>query len=406
MQVNGPRLLGDLRRLAEFGKVGTGVDRIALSAPDIAARAWLRGRMAESGLDARIDAVGNVWGGFPNAARTVVIGSHTDSVPKGGWLDGALGVLYGLEIARVFRESGKSGLGVDVISFQDEEGTFLPCVGSRSFCNDVAAQEIAAARSRDGRSLSEALAEAGYRAAPARLDRGRHIAYLEAHIEQGPRLEAERRRIGVVTGIVGIRRYSIRAVGQADHAGTTPMAMRKDAARALFALAHRIASEFAAAGSSDTVWNIGRMEVKPGAANVVPSEAVMTFEFRDTDAAVLTRLESWLAEAVASWNGASVVKVEAEATAKIAPTAMTPSLGKLIDAAARASDQDPLWMPSGAGHDAMIVGRFLPSAMLFIPSIGGRSHDIVEDTSEDDIVLGCQVLCDTVAKIADGAAVS
>lgn len=399
--INGARLLADLRELARFGQIGTGVDRISFSPQDIAARKWLLEKMQQAGLEAQIDRVGNAFGRYPGVTRAVIIGSHTDSVPKGGWLDGALGVIYGLEIARSLLEQGAATkLGVDVASFQDEEGTFLPCVGSRSFCNDMTDAEIAGAKSKDGTLLSAAMAAANYGSHTVHRDPARHTAYLEAHIEQGPRLEAERRRIGVVTGIVGIRRFRIRAQGQADHAGTTPMAMRKDAGAALLRLSARIATEFPTLGGNDTVWNIGSIAFQPGAANVVPSAAEMVLEFRDTAVAKLDELEgrvfAWIAEATA----AGPVAIAAEQIARILPTAMSPDIGKLIEAAAKEQREASLWMPSGAGHDAMVLGRFMPAAMLFIPSIGGRSHDIVEDTSEADIILGCEVLAATVAKMA------
>lgn len=401
-RINGKRLLEDLRRLAEFGKFGSGVDRIAFSAPDIEARTWLVERMRAAGLDTAIDAVGNVRGVTRQSTHAVVIGSHTDSVPKGGWLDGALGVLYGLEIARSRIESaGANTLGVDVVSFQDEEGTYLPCLGSRSFCNDITAAEIAAAKVQQGEMLSAAIERAGYGGGgPWRRDPARHVAYLEAHIEQGPRLEAEHRRIGVVTGIVGIRRFRVTAKGQADHAGTTPTGMRKDASRPLYELAHRVHSELGGLGGADTVWNVGVMNVRPGAANVVPSEADMVIECRDTSADVLDTIEAKLLDWVAALDGRSSVKIEITPTARIAPTLMADPLESLIEAAAAEHAAPSMRMPSGAGHDAMVVGRFMPAGMLFIPSIGGRSHDIVEDTSEDDIVLGCEVLASVVERLA------
>lgn len=401
-RINGKRLLEDLRRLAEFGKFGSGVDRIAFSAPDIEARTWLVERMRAAGLDTAIDAVGNVRGVTRQSTHAVVIGSHTDSVPKGGWLDGALGVLYGLEIARSRIESaGANTLGVDVVSFQDEEGTYLPCLGSRSFCNDITAAEIAAAKAQQGEMLSAAIERAGYGGGgPWRRDPARHVAYLEAHIEQGPRLEAEHRRIGVVTGIVGIRRFRVTAKGQADHAGTTPTGMRKDASRPLYELAHRVHSELGGLGGADTVWNVGVMNVRPGAANVVPSEADMVIECRDTSADVLDTIEAKLLDWVAALDGRSSVKIEITPTARIAPTLMADPLESLIEAAAAEHAAPSMRMPSGAGHDAMVVGRFMPAGMLFIPSIGGRSHDIVEDTSEDDIVLGCEVLASVVERLA------
>ena len=400
-RINAARLLDDLRTLARFGQVGTGVDRTAFSPQDGAARQWLRGRMAEAGLEAQIDRIGNVVGRTPGVQRAVVIGSHTDSVPKGGWLDGAYGVICGLEIARSRLERGAAaGLGVDVASFQDEEGTFLPFLGSRSFCGDLSDAEMAGVKSKDGTPLATALAAARYGADAARYDPARHAAYLEVHIEQGPRLEAEHRRIGVVTGIVGIRRARILAKGQADHAGTTPMAMRKDAGAALLRLAARIITEFPAKAGAETVWNIGRIEFRPGAANVVPSEAEMVLEIRDTAVAKLDELERCVADWIAEAARGGPVSMTTEPIARIAPTAMTPEIGQVIAAVAREHHAEPLTMPSGAGHDAMILGRFMPAAMLFVPSIGGRSHDIVEDTSEADLALGCEVLAATVEKLA------
>jgi N-carbamoyl-L-amino-acid hydrolase len=272
-------------------------------------------------------------------------------------------------------------------------------VGSRSFCDDIGPAEIAKAKSQSGESLPQALARAGYTGPAWRLDRARHVAYLEAHIEQGPRLEAMRRRIGVVTGIVGIRRFRIIAKGQADHAGTTPMSMRKDAVRPLFAFAHRVHSELPAMAGSDTVWNIGVMAVRPGAAHVVPSEAEMVVEFRDTSSNLLDEIEARLHGWVHELDAQGAVRVEAQPIARIAPTLMAEELESLIESGAAEYKAPAMRMPSGAGHDAMVLGRYLPAAMLFIPSIGGRSHDIVEDTAEEDIILGCEVLAAVVERL-------
>jgi N-carbamoyl-L-amino-acid hydrolase len=397
INIDPQRLVADLRQLATFGKVGTGVDRPAFSDADIAARRWLEGRMREGGLEAQVDRYGNVYGRSPGA-KAVLIGSHTDSVPKGGWLDGALGVIYGLEIARACIEQ-KSKAAVDVISFQDEEGRFTPFLGAKSFCGELDAQAVPGIRGSAGRLLGEALAASGFTAAPARYDGARHAAYLEAHIEQGPKLEAAKRRIGVVSGIVGIRRVRITARGQADHAGTTPMSMRKDAGATLIHLAKRILDDFAGMAAADTVWNIGVVNVEPGAANVVPALASMQVEFRDMNPGLLERMLARLRE-LATAAGRGAVKVELEETARIEPAPMNPELGKLIAQASRQHGEEALLMQSGAGHDAMIMSRIVRSAMLFIPSIGGRSHDIAEDTAEADIVLGCRVLAATVEKLA------
>jgi beta-ureidopropionase / N-carbamoyl-L-amino-acid hydrolase len=398
MRVNGDRLLSDLRNLASFGRFKTGVDRVALSEADLEARRWLMQRMQEAGLEPHMDDVANVYGRDPSARRALVIGSHTDTVPRGGWLDGALGVMYGLEVARAARESGNSSpLGIDVVSFQDEEGTYLAFLGSRMFCNDLAGAEIDAARS-GGASLRSVLSAVPTAKDPVRIDTARQVCYLEAHIEQGPRLEQAGRRIGIVTGIVGIRRFRIRTRGQADHAGTTPMANRRDAGAALLRLGAQVAREFPALGGKDALWNIGNIVFRPGAPNVVPNEAEMVLEFRDTDPAMLDKLErevrNWVEE---SNRGACPTGMEVMAL--IAPTPLAQKLAGVLASSAKARGEEPVFMPSGAGHDAMIMGRFMPAAMLFVPSIGGRSHDITEDTAEADIVLGCEVLADAVERI-------
>jgi len=398
-RINGERLLADLRELAGIGAYRTGVDRVALSAPDIEARRWLVGKLAGAGLDASMDRVGNVLGRAPNATKAVLIGSHTDTVPKGGWLDGALGVGYALEIARSAVEAGEpSAAGIDVISFEDEEGTYLPFLGSRSFFSDLDAAEIAAATSKDGAALTTALQSIAGEPPPHRFDARRQVCYLEAHIEQGPRMEAAGRRIGVVSAVVGIRRFRIRSRGAANHAGTTPMAMRRDAGAALIELGAAVNAEFRRRADRDTVWNFGNMAFRPGAANVVPGEGEMLLEFRDIDAAVLDRLEARFLALVADANRGPV-GIEVETAVRIAPTALAEHLGDAIAAAARARGEAPVRLPSGAGHDAMVAARHLPAAMMFVPSIGGISHDVRENTTDADIVFGCEVLADAVAEI-------
>lgn len=399
LRINGERLIADLRTLSSFGKYQTGVDRVALSAEDIEARRWLCGKLKEIELDARMDRYGNVVGIDPKVQKSILIGSHSDTVPRGGWLDGALGVIYGLEIARAWRESGSTApIGVDVVSFSDEEGTYLPCFGARSFCGVLNESDIAAAKSKTGALLTDSLAAIANEGPLLHLDRKRHIAFLEAHIEQGPRLETSGTKVGVVTGIVGIRRFRVTAFGQADHAGTTPISMRKDAAAALFNLAVKIEKEFPQLGGPDTVWNIGTFSLHPGAANVVPSQAEMTLEFRDTETATLDRLERTFMHWVADISKGKV-KVEAVPTARIIPVAMSPQLATALTEAAIENGDRPLSMPSGAGHDAMFLTAQVPSAIMFIPSIGGRSHDITENTADSDIVFCCQVMADATEKL-------
>jgi N-carbamoyl-L-amino-acid hydrolase len=396
------RLLADLRRLAGFGRLGTGVDRPAFSPEDRAAREWLLERMMEAGLDARIDGVGNVYGRMPGVVRAVLVGSHTDTVPKGGWLDGALGVLYGLEIARAWiGAGGPTAVGIDVISFADEESTYSGMLGSRSFCAGPLEGELDTAKNAEGRSLGDALAELGWAGRSlARLDLARHVAYLEAHIEQGLRLEAEAQRIGIVTGIVAIRRIRVQFTGRSDHAGTTPMHLRKDAGAALIEFCHDLQRRLQKVRATDTVWNLGHIAFAPGVANVVPGSAEVLIEYRDASAAVLDRIETEIQAAITVAEGRAGVTAAASPLLALAAAEMDPDTVELIERAARGRDVPAIRMPSGAGHDAMVLSRHLPTGMLFIPSIGGRSHDVAEDSHEADILLGADVLADAALAVA------
>jgi N-carbamoyl-L-amino-acid hydrolase len=393
--INAERLLGDLKQLRRFGAHENGVVRLALSPVDIEARHWLVDQMTKAGLDARIDGVGSVFGRARNAGPALLIGSHTDTQPTGGWLDGAMGVIFGLEIARAFAESSASRhLAIDVASWIDEEGTFAGYLGSRSFCGEPVEEAIRTAKNREGVLLADALRLAGLEDRPrARFELARHVAYLEPHIEQGGRLESSGKRIGVVTTIVGIHEMRITFQGQRNHAGTTPMAIRRDAGAALIAFAQRLDGAFRALASPDTVWTIGRIELDPGSLSVVPGRAELLLQFRDGDAGRLRAMEVKLAELVRTADAAGPVRVAMEPfDAPVEPTSMDAGVQQHIAAAAEAlAPGQWIRMPSGAGHDAQVIASRLPCGMLFVPSIGGVSHDFTEDTSEDDIVLGCQV---------------
>lgn len=398
MRIDSERLIKDLRELASIGKWETGVHRPAFSSDDVQARMWLSEKFKEAGLDSVIDNAGNVYGQMSGADRAVLVGSHSDTVPRGGWLDGSLGVIYGLEIARCFGEHGPiNGAGVDVVSFEDEEGTFLALYGSRVFCGEDLASEVAQAKNQEGKALESAIHEASLAGRPkTRLDKRRHVAYFEAHIEQGPRLENEGKKIGIVTAIVGIRTYRIVFSGRADHAGTTPMDMRQDAGAAALTFGAEISAKLRAAGSTETVWNIGIISFRPGASNVVPDEAQVVLQFRDSSREVLQRLEDVTYHAVLDSAERHQVRSSATRTLATIPTEMDAQLQACIEQATRTSGHPGIRMVSGAGHDAMTLAKYVPSAMIFVPSIGGRSHHISEDTREDDIIVGAQVLLDAV----------
>ena len=402
--INPERLLGDLRRLREFGACGIGVVRQSLSPIDVESRHWLCSRMEEADLDARIDGVGTVFGRSRKPGRALLIGSHTDTQPRGGWLDGAMGVIYGLEVARALAECERTGhVAVDVASWIDEEGTFSGCLGSLTFCGELAPGGAAHdSRNDEGKSFGEALREAGLEGVPVeRCEPGRYVGYVEAHIEQGPWLEHRGKRIGAVTGIVGSRNFTIAFQGQQNHAGTTPMELRRDAGHALVELAHRIYETFPEHAGERTVWTIGRIALDPGVQSIVPGRAEMHLQFRDQDADVLDRLEKHAHALVAEANARGRAEVQVTKLGKGSiPAIMDPRLrGHLERAAEHHAPGEWIPMPSAAIHDAQVLARHMPAAMLFVPSIGGVSHAFEEDTSEEDIVLGCRVFATAAANM-------
>ncbi len=405
-RTDGGRVIADLKRLAEFGRYKTGVHRPTYSAEDVASRQWLADKFAEAGLDPVIDGIGNVIGRNLSAERRLLVGSHSETQPYGGWLDGSLGVVYGLELARAFAaDPALAGLGIEAVAWADEEGHYGNMLGSRSFADALSDAEIEAATSREGKQLRQALVEAGFAGRPREVaDPSRYVGYLEAHIEQGDTLESAGLRIGIVEGIVGIWNYWVTLTGEQNHAGTTQMSRRKDAGSAMVRLATLIHDRFAEiAGqrtNSRTVWTIGRMLLDPNAPSIVPGRAEMQVQFRDTDPEILALFERRLLELVGEADRAGPCRVAIAPMSKTAPAAMDPGFQALIETAAeRHAPGRHLRMPSGAGHDAQILSRRLRSGMMFVPSLKGISHHWVEDTREADIVLGAQVFADAAAAI-------
>jgi beta-ureidopropionase / N-carbamoyl-L-amino-acid hydrolase len=351
--------------------------------------------------------VGNVIGRSRQREKALLVGSHSDTQPRGGWLDGALGVAYGIEIVRAFAEDAVTRhFPVDAVAWADEESTYLGCLGSRSFCGTLTQEAIAGATNAEGQRLTDALAAAGLDGIPpVRLERDRYIGYLEGHIEQGPYLEAEGNKLGVVTSIVGIRGCKILFRGQQNHAGTTPMPNRKDAGVALIDFAYKLRHAFQAIAGPKTVWTIGRVTFHPGAPSIIPGEAEMILQYRDPEMEHLEHFEQTVHDLAATANREGLVEVTVTPNrAPIKPTFMDTALQQQIAAAAeRHAPGAWVYMPSAAGHDPMILSDYLPCAMLFIPSIGGISHDFAEDSHPADIVLGCQVLADAAAAILQQA---
>ena len=401
VEINGKRLLSSLHEIRDFGRFGNGVVRQSLSQDDLDSRNWLVRQFEDTGLEAGIDGIGTVFGRSKRPGRAILIGSHTDTQPRGGWLDGTMGVMYGLEIARSFAENAAlSDCAIDVASWIDEEGRFFQMLGSQSFVGALAPDAVASAVDTDGVCLSGALTDAGLVERPrVKLEEGRYLGYLEAHIEQGPYLEEWGKKIGVVTGIVGLRDYMVTVKGEANHAGTTPMAYRKDAGATIITFAEAANSLLRSKAGPATVWTIGWINFEPGSPSTIPGRAQLILQMRDPEESKLDELATAV-DALARERSRPVTIEFAPQPDHVSAAKMDPTLVEQIAAAAEETAPGN-WarMPSAAGHDAQVIALHLPTAMLFVPSIGGISHDLREDTDESDIVLGCQTLASAMERI-------
>ncbi|MFZ2159897.1 MAG: Zn-dependent hydrolase [Bradyrhizobium sp.] len=399
-RVDGARVLKDLNTLRGIGAYKTGVHKPTFSEAHMRSLKWLAERLPEAGLTAEIDGIGNVLGTSAKPGPKLLAGSHLESQNYAGWLDGPLGVVYALEAARVINPDPNAT--VEVAAWCDEEGHFGHFLGSRSYVGAVSEDDIDAARDRSsGRPMREALRDAGLAGRTrASVERGRHIGYLEAHIEQGSTLESGGLKIGVVTSIVGIWQYRIAFEGEQNHAGTTRMAVRKDAGLALARFCVDIDDRFPSLCGPRTVWTTGRITLDPGAPSIIPGRAEMLFQIRDDDPRVIERLEDLLRGMAADVSAKGRCTVTIERLRTGAPAMMDAGFQHAIEAASTAfAGGKSIRMPSGAGHDAQILATIMPSGMLFVPSIGGISHHWSENTGDTDIVTGAEVFVDACRRL-------
>lgn len=392
------RFLADLHALRRIGAFETGVHRPTYSPQDMESRHWLMQHMVAAGLEPEMDGIGNVLGRHPGPGPKLLSGSHIESQNEAGWLDGALGVIGGLALAR-------AGLPVDVIAFADEEGHYGSFIGSRSFTGLLEEAEMDRLSNRyHDKPLRQALDEAGLAGLPRmRMEPGRYKGFVEMHIEQGTVLEGAGEQIGVVTGIVAIWQYRITITGQQDHAGGTTMAERRDAGLAAVRLLAAIDAEFPRHCGERTVWTTGRIALSPGAGSIIPGQAEVLFQFRDISPEVLERLDGVLRRLVQDSNRRERCTAVLEVMSQSAPAPCDPAWQDALAAAAE-SLAPGRWrrMPSGAGHDAQYMARQMPSAMVFVPSIGGISHHWSEDTALADLAMGVRVLAEGARRFLAG----
>jgi len=401
-KADGGRVLADLNALRGIGAYKTGVHKPTYSEAHMRSLEWLSMRLPDAGLAATIDGIGNVVGTSAKAGPKLLAGSHLESQNYAGWLDGPLGVVYALEAARVINRDPSIAGAVEVAAWCDEEGHFGHFLGSRSYAGAVTEADIDAARDRNSdRSMRQALQDVGLSGRPRlTAERGRHFGYLEAHIEQGETLESNGLKIGVVTSIVGIWQYRITFTGAQNHAGTTRMAIRKDAGLALARFCVAIDEGFPKLCGPRTVWTTGRITLDPGAPSIIPGAAEMLFQIRDDDPAVIARLEAKLDSMAAEVTARRPCSVVVERLRTGAPAMMDATFQQAIEAAsAKFANGKSIRMPSGAGHDAQVLAAIMPSGMLFVPSIGGISHHWSENTADEDIVTGADVFVETCRRL-------
>ncbi len=406
-RINGPRLLDRIRALGAVGGLdGGGVCRLALTEEDRAGRDLVCRWMTELGLTVTVDAIGNIFGLRPGLedGPPVMTGSHIDTVRTGGLYDGNLGVLAGLEVMAALNDAGvttRHPLAVGV--FTNEEGArFAPdMMGSLVYVGGLDLEPVLETRGIDGTTVGACLHGIGY-AGPAPVGDPRVRAFVELHIEQGPVLEERGTDIGVVEGVQGISWTEFTLTGVSNHAGTTPMRLRRDAGYVAMATGTFV-RDLAARMGGDQVATVGRMELGPNLVNVVPNRVTFTVDLRNTDDRLLAKAEQAVMDHITSLAEREGVTVCHRSLARFAPVAFDPALVDRVEALARGRGRTTLRLPSGAGHDAQMLARVCPTAMIFVPSAGGISHNVTEHTDADALVAGAEVLLDLLLEQADPA---
>jgi len=401
------RIRRDIETIARFSSSRRGIGRLTFTSEYWAAVDYVADQLAAVGYERRTTIHGNTrfrargadWG-----LPAVTVGSHLDAVPDGGRFDGVAGVVAGVEIARLFAERGDAtARPYEVVVFAEEEGARFGRVlaGSKAMVGGLTLEALAEMQDSSGVGYLEALGSRAENAPTGLRDvlgTGDIAAYFELHIEQSLVLESARVPIGIVQAITGIRQYRVAYTGVANHAGATPMHLRRDS---LAAAAQAIAAvEKHAAGSvtGTTVGTVGMIASQPNAANVIPGHTVFSVDLRDTDADDLGRISKSVLESIERIAEERKVSAEVRSVADSAPVVLSRRLRDALTESAARLGIDYLELPSGAAHDAQEIARIADAAMVFVPSAGGRSHCPEEDTPYESIALGVDVLLEAVQK--------
>ncbi|HCJ85157.1 MAG: allantoate amidohydrolase [marine actinobacterium MedAcidi-G3] len=404
--INGERLLQRITELAEIGKIeGTnGCSRLAFSDADREGRDLVVTWMRDLGLTVTIDAVGNVIASthVEGASGAVMAGSHIDTVGTGGRYDGNLGVLAGLEVIEAAIAMGvELKRPLAIAFFSNEEGSRYPpdMMGSLAYAGGMSVEAVLEVEGKDGTVVGEELERIGYRGTAPCPGVVPH-AFVELHIEQGPVLDNEDIQIGIVEGVQGISWTELVLVGQSNHAGTTPMSLRKDPMRVAAEVVTAVRSIATEMGGTQ-VATVGSLHLHPNLVNVVPASATMTVDLRNTDEALLQQAEEELHNCVAVFAKDEGLKVETRSLARFEPVEFDSRVVEQIEELAQQTGLSTKRMPSGAGHDAQMMARICPTGMIFVPSLDGISHNPAEHTDERDLIAGTQLLSDTMLALTE-----
>jgi beta-ureidopropionase / N-carbamoyl-L-amino-acid hydrolase len=401
--INADRLMQKIMDLASIGPIeGGGCARLALTDEDAAGRDLVVAWMNDLGLRVTTDVIGNVVGTWEiGKGLPVMTGSHIDTVRTGGKYDGNLGVLAGLEVIQTLQENGfEPERPISVGIFTNEEGSrFAPdMLGSLVYVGGLAVEEALDIVGIDGARVGDELERIGYNGATPCPGFAPH-SFVELHIEQGPVLERTNMIIGAVTSVQGISWQEITVLGQSNHAGTTPMNMRKDpgyVAAAIAVFLRDLASKY----GGHQVCTVGKIDLFPNLINVIPAKAVVTVDIRNTDEKTLRQAEKEFADFLVDITRSEGVTVSTRYLARFEPVEFHPQVVELISTIAKTHTQAVVHMPSGAGHDAQMFARVCPSAMIFVPSVEGISHNASEYTSPEDITLGTNILLQVLLQLA------
>lgn len=415
LTVNEGRFLDDLHRLASVGVLdsahGGGRDRRAFSLAEREARRLFSALAKDAGLHIRTDAAGNVFARLPSSAPdapTLLVGSHMDTVPNGGPYDGALGVIAGLEVLRILQESGENlPVTLECVAFTDEEGRYCGLTGSQLAAGTYSREaterfHLAASHYQEDIAAMREFLPADFavdNSLASRLDTDRILAFLELHIEQGPQLEQAQTPIGIVDAIFGRVSCQVRFTGRSDHAGTTPMSLRADALQAAARFMVHMNS-YVVDSCPGAVLTCGNLTVTPGADNVVPAEARIWLEYRANTPAMLDAIGSEVDASLELVSARTVTEAQVEDHHRLDPRPMHPAVQKAIADSCTALGYPSMTFSSGALHDAHSMAAVVPAGMIFVPSIGGRSHCPQENTEPVHLIAGATVLLHAVRRLA------